>query len=73
MEREGGRRFLGALAAEIMLDPIVNVWDVAALHLLVVESGGVMTDDAGMSSYAAGYAISSNKELHQTLLSVLNN
>ena len=60
-------------AAEIMLDPIVNVWDVAALHLLVVESGGVMTDDAGMSSYAAGYAISSNKELHQTLLSVLNN
>ena len=59
-------------AAEIMLDPIVNVWDVAALNLLVVESGGVMTDDTGLPSYTAGHAISSNKLLHQALLGALN-
>ena len=55
-------------AAEIMLDPIVNVWDVAALHLLVVESGGAMTDDVGESSYTAGYAITTNKRVHAPLL-----
>ena len=37
-------------AAESLIDPIVNIWDVAALYLLVSEAGGEMTDDSGFQS-----------------------
>ena len=59
-------------SAEVMLDPIVNVWDVAALHLLISESGGLMTDIAGHSTYTAGYAITSNRNVHQAILSFIS-
>ena len=56
----------------MMLDPIVNVWDVAALHLLISESGGLMTDIDGHSTYTAGYAITSNRNVHQAILSFIS-
>ena len=59
-------------SAEVMLDPIVNVWDVAALHLLISESGGLMTDIDGHSTYTAGYAITSNRNVHQAILSFIS-
>ena len=59
--------------AESMIDPIVNIWDVAALYLLVTEAGGVITDNAGLQSYSSGHAISSNKAIHPEIIATLSN
>lgn len=57
--------------ADGMLDPIVSVWDVAALDLLVKEAGGVMTNSQGSPTYTDGHVISSNGIVHQHILSQL--
>ena len=59
--------------AESMIDPIVNIWDVAALHLLVSEAGGTMTNESGIKSYTSGHAISSNKSIHSKIIATLTN
>ena len=59
-------------ASEIMLDPIVNIWDVATLYLIVHEAGGVMTDASGNHEYTSGHAISSNNQMHKKLLESIN-
>jgi len=56
-----------------MLDPIVNIWDVAALHLLVSEAGGTMTNESGIKSYTSNHAISSNKSIHSEIIATLTN
>ncbi len=57
--------------ADGMLDPIVNVWDVAALDLLVREAGGLMTNSQGSPTYADGHVVSSNGIIHQHILTQL--
>jgi len=58
-------------AAEIMIDPIANIWDLAALNLIVHESGGIMSNERGTRSFDSGHAISSNKLLHQEIINLL--
>ena len=57
--------------AEVMLDPIVSIWDVAALDLLVREAGGMMTNSSGNPTFADGHVISSNGIVHQAALAQL--
>jgi len=57
--------------AEVMLDPIVSVWDVAALDLLVTEAGGMMTNSSGTSTFSDGHVITSNGIIHQDVLTQL--
>jgi len=58
--------------SEIMIDPIVNIWDVAALYLIVNESGGIMTDESGDLGYTSGHAITSNNQMHKELIKLIN-
>ena len=58
-------------ASEIMLDPIVNLWDVAALYLLVTESGGIMSDEKDEDTFRKGHAISTNKNVHDELMALI--
>jgi histidinol-phosphatase len=46
--------------AELMLDPIVSVWDCAALLPVVAEAGGSFTDWQGTPTIHAGEAIGTN-------------
>src|SRR3990172_2650049 len=46
--------------AEGMLDPVMNVWDCAALMPIVQEAGGTFTDWAGRATIRGGNAISTN-------------
>ena len=46
--------------AELMLDPVVSVWDCAALLPVIVEAGGTFTDWSGTSTIHAGEAIATN-------------
>lgn len=46
--------------AEIMIDPVMNVWDAAAVQPIVTEAGGTFTDWQGNSTIYAGESIATN-------------
>jgi histidinol phosphatase-like enzyme (inositol monophosphatase family) len=46
--------------AEVMVDPILNVWDAAAVQPIVEEAGGTFTDWQGASTIQAGEAVATN-------------
>jgi histidinol-phosphatase len=58
-------------ACDIGLDPIVSLWDLAALQVIVEEAGGRFTDMAGEARADGGSAISTNGLLHEKALAVL--
>jgi len=46
--------------AEIMLDPVMNVWDCAPLLPILQEAGGTFTDWNGVATIRGGNALSTN-------------
>ncbi len=54
--------------AEIMLDPIMNLWDVAALKPIIEESGGRFTDIDGNDDATGSSALATNGLLHEAVL-----
>ncbi len=57
--------------AEVMVDPIVNPWDVAAVAPVIEEAGGRFTSWAGDFDIRAGHCIGSNGLVHDQVLSRL--
>ncbi len=57
--------------AELMVDPIMNVWDAAAILPVMVESGGTFTDWAGAATIHGGEGIGTNGAVLEEVLSVL--
>lgn len=57
--------------AELMVDPIVNPWDVAAVAPVIVEAGGSFSSWAGKYDIHAGHGFASNGHVHQAALEVL--
>nr|BFE88160.1 hypothetical protein GCM10020093_107610 [Planobispora longispora] len=53
------------------LDPWGEVWDLAAVQLIVEEAGGRLTDLSGRAHAAGGCAVVTNGLLHDTLLAML--
>jgi histidinol phosphatase-like enzyme (inositol monophosphatase family) len=49
--------------AEAMVDPVLSVWDSAALQPIVEEAGGVFTDVRGIRTGLGGSAIATNAAL----------
>jgi len=58
-------------ACDVGLDPVVSVWDVAALQVIVEEAGGRFSDLAGAARVDGGSAVSTNGLLHDEVLAVL--
>jgi histidinol-phosphatase len=58
-------------ACDIGIDPIVSLWDLAALQVVVEEAGGTFTDFAGEARADGGSALSTNGLLHQNVLAVI--
>jgi histidinol-phosphatase len=56
---------------EVGLDPIVSLWDLAALQVIVEEAGGRFTDFEGEARPDGGSAISSNGLVHEEVRSIL--
>jgi len=54
--------------AEIMLDPVMNVWDCAALLPIVEEAGGTFTDWRGNRTIHGGSAIATNGLLFEAVM-----
>ena len=58
-------------ACEIALDPVVSLWDLAAIQVIVEEAGGRFTDLSGIARADGGSAISSNGLWHDKALAIL--
>jgi histidinol-phosphatase len=57
--------------AEIMLDPVMNIWDCAALAPIIEEAGGTFTDWNGERTICGGNAISTNSSLFEKVIAII--
>jgi histidinol-phosphatase len=58
-------------AVDIAIDPIVNLWDVAALVPIIEESGGRWSTIDGRSDVNGGNFVCTNGPLHEAVLAAL--
>jgi histidinol-phosphatase len=58
-------------AVDISAEPVVNLWDVAALQIIVTEAGGTFTDLSGNPTPDGGSVLCTNGLLHEEVLSRL--
>ena len=56
--------------AEVMIDPVLNLWDAAAVKPIVEEAGGTFTDWQGHSTFQAGEAIATNGRVLPDVLAI---
>ena len=62
-----GHALVATGRAEVMLDPMMTIWDCAALLPVVEEAGGRFTDFSGAATHSGGSAISTNRALASEL------
>jgi myo-inositol-1(or 4)-monophosphatase len=59
-------------SADVMYDPIMNPWDIAALVPVIRGAGGVITDSKGAPPYPAKSTVASaNADLHALVVAAL--
>ena len=58
-------------AVDLAVEPEVELWDLAALQVIVEEAGGRFTDLGGAATPAGGSAVSTNGLLHDRVLATL--
>ncbi len=66
-----GYLLVAAGRADVMLDPVMNVWDCAALLPVVEEAGGTFTDWRGERTIHGGNAIATNGLLFEEVMSIV--
>ena len=54
-----------------MFDPVLNLWDAAALLPVLQEAGGVFSDMNGIETIHSGNGFSTNKALYPQITSIL--
>lgn len=67
-----GHMLVATGRADIMFDPVLNIWDAAPLLPVVAEAGGSFTDVNGNERIDSGSALSCNKSLFLKVKSILN-
>jgi histidinol-phosphatase len=67
-----GYMLLAEGALDVMIEPELSLWDVAALIPIIQESGGKITDMAGRPAGDKTSSIASNGLLHETVLTALS-
>lgn len=66
-----GHALVATGRAEAMLDPVMSVWDAAALQPVIEEAGGVFTDWNGRASHEGGSAVSTSAALSEAVRELL--
>lgn len=66
-----GHLMVAAGRADIMFDPIVSIWDAAALLPVVTESGAAYSDVTGEETIHSGSALSCSSGVQQSVLNLL--
>lgn len=57
--------------ADVMVDPVVNPWDVAAIRPVIEEAGGRFSDWSGVATTQSSDAVGTNGLLHEEVLRLL--
>jgi histidinol phosphatase-like enzyme (inositol monophosphatase family) len=57
--------------ADVMLDPVMNVWDCAALLPVVEEAGGTFTDWHGRRTIHSGNSVATNGRLFREVMRII--
>ena len=57
--------------AEVMVDPVMSVWDAAALQPVLEEAGGTFTNWRGEATIHSGEGIATNGKLLAEVLSLV--
>ncbi|MFG2037285.1 histidinol-phosphatase [Dactylosporangium sp. NPDC048998] len=68
-----GYMLLAEGAVDIMVEPELSLWDLAALVPIVTEAGGTFTDLQGQPGPGGGSAVATNGHLHEDVLTRLGN
>ena len=58
---------------EAMIDPGLNVWDIAPMLVIIPEAGGRITQWNGTNTPSAGDWLATNGNFHEELRTLLNN
>jgi histidinol-phosphatase len=58
--------------AELMVDPIMNVWDAAAVQPIIEEAGGTFTDWQGRPTIHAGEGLATNGRVLAEALKIID-
>jgi histidinol-phosphatase len=58
-------------AVDISAEAAVSLWDLAALQIIITESGGTFTDLAGHATPSGGNVLCTNGQLHDEALGLL--
>lgn len=66
-----GHMLVATGRADVMLDPIMNIWDCAALLPIIEEAGGRFTDWGGRRTISGGNAISTNGVLFDEVMETI--
>jgi histidinol-phosphatase len=66
-----GHALVATGRADVMIDPLMNPWDAAALVPIVEEAGGHFCDWTGSTSIHSGNGISVNAALRESVLELL--
>lgn len=67
-----GHMLVAEGAVDVMVEPELSLWDVAALVPIVTEAGGMFTDLDGRPGPAGGSAVATNGKLHGDVLDRLS-
>jgi histidinol-phosphatase len=67
-----GYMLLAEGALDVMVEPELSLWDLAALVPIVTEAGGTFTDLAGRPGPGGGSAVATNGKLHTEILDRLS-
>ncbi len=57
--------------AEVMIDPVMNLWDAAPLQTVIQEAGGRFTDWHGKATVHAGESIATNGLVSDEVLAII--
>ena len=66
-----GYLLLATGRVDVVLDPVMSIWDTAALMPVVTEAGGTFTDWKGNATHTAPEALATNGRLHAPVLECL--
>ncbi len=57
--------------AEVMVDPVAALWDLAAVLPVIEEAGGTFTDWQGRRTIRTGNSIATNAQVHEEVMAIV--
>ena len=67
-----GHMLVATGRADLMFDPVLNIWDAAPLLTILREAGGVFCDTSGEETIESGNGLSCSRELLPEVLAVFD-